>query len=49
MGHQRCSRPLRDLNKKRYETEVAKEYRDANKRIQNAVKKAKEDSVRGDA
>ena len=33
----------RDLTKKRYEAEGAKEYREANKRIQNAVKKAKED------
>ena len=33
----------RDLKKKRYETEVAKEYRKANRRIQKAMKKAKED------
>ena len=32
----------RDLNK-RYEAEGAKEYREANKRIQKAVKKTKED------
>ena len=32
----------RDL-KKRYEAEGAKKYKKANKRIQNAVKKAKED------
>ena len=29
----------RDLKKKRYEAEGAKEYRDANRRIQKAVKK----------
>ena len=33
----------RGLKKKRYEAEGAKEYRDANRRIQKAVKKAKED------
>ena len=33
----------RDLKKKRYEAEEAKEYREANKRIQKVVKKAKED------
>ena len=33
----------RDLKKKRYEAEGAKEYREANRRIQQAVKKAKED------
>ena len=33
----------RDLKKKRYEAEGAKEYREANWRIQKAVKKAKED------
>ena len=33
----------RDLEKKRYEAEGAKEYREANMRIQKAVKKAKED------
>ena len=32
-----------DLKKKRYEAEGAKEYREANRRIQKAVKKAKED------
>ena len=31
----------RDLKKKRYEAEGAKEYREANRRIQKAVKKAK--------
>ena len=35
----------RDLKKKRYDTEGAKEYREANRRIQNAVKKAKEDWI----
>ena len=35
----------RDLKKKRYEAEGAKEYREANRRIQKAVKKAKEDWV----
>ena len=30
----------RDLKKKRYETEGANEYNEANKRIQKAVKKA---------
>ena len=35
----------RDLKKKRYEAEGAKEYREANRRIQMAVKKAKEDSI----
>ena len=35
----------RDLKKKRYEAEGAKEYRDANKTIQKAVKKAKEDWI----
>ena len=35
----------RDLKKKRYETEGAKEYREANRRIQMAVKKAKEDWI----
>ena len=42
----------RDLKKKRYEEEGAKEYREANRGIQKAVKKAKGDwigcSVRGD-
>ena len=35
----------RDLKKKRYEAEGAKEYREANKRIQKAVTKAKEDWI----
>ena len=35
----------RDLKKKRYEAEGAKEYREANRRIQKAVKKAKEDWI----
>ena len=35
----------RDLKKKRYEAEGAKEYREANMRIQKAVKKAKEDWI----
>ena len=35
----------RDLKKKRYEAEGAKEYRVANRRVQKAVKKAKEDSI----
>ena len=35
----------RDLKKKWYEAERAKEYREANKRIQKAVKKAKEDWI----
>ena len=33
------------MKKKRYEAEGAKEYREANRRIQRAVKKAKEDWV----
>ena len=33
----------RDLKKKPYKAEGAKEYREANKRIQKAVKKVKED------
>ena len=33
----------RNLKKKQYEAEGAKEYREANKRIQKAMKKAKED------
>ena len=33
----------RDLKKKRYEAEGAKEYREANRRVQKALKKAKED------
>ena len=35
------------MKKKRYEAEGAKEYRKANKRIQKAVKKAKEDWIGG--
>ena len=35
----------RDLKRKRYEAEGAKEYREANKRIQKAVKKAQEDWI----
>ena len=35
----------RGLKKKRYEAEGAKEYRKANRRIQRAVKKAKEDWI----
>ena len=35
----------RDLKKKRYEAEGAKEYKEANRRIQKAVKKAKEDRI----
>ena len=35
----------RNLKKKRYEAEGANEYREANKRIQKAVKKAKEDWI----
>ena len=35
----------RDLKKKRYEAEGAKEYREANRRIQKAVKKAKEGRI----
>ena len=35
----------RDLKKKRYEAEGAKEYKEANRRIQKAVKKAKEDWI----
>ena len=35
----------RDLKKKRYEAEGAKEYREANRRIQKAVKEAKEDWI----
>ena len=35
----------RDLKKKPYEAEGAKEYREANRRIQKAVKKAKEDWI----
>ena len=36
---------MRDLKKKLYEAEGAKEYREANRRIQKAVKKAKEDWI----
>ena len=46
MGHQRCFDlydERRDLKKKRYEAKGAKEYREANRKIQKAVKKAKED------
>ena len=35
----------RDLKKKRYEAKGAKEFREANRRIQKAVKKAKEDWI----
>ena len=35
----------RDLKKKRYEAEGAQEYREANRRVQKAVKKAKEDWI----
>ena len=35
----------RDLKKRRYEAEGVKEYREANRRIQKAVKKAKEDWI----
>ena len=35
----------RDLKKKRYEAEGAEKYREANRRIQKAVKKAKEDLI----
>ena len=35
----------RDLKKKRYEAEGAKEYREANRRIQKAMKKAKGDWI----
>ena len=35
----------RDLKKKRYEAEGAKEYREVNRRVQKAVKKAKEDWI----
>ena len=35
----------RDFKKKRYEAEGAKEYREANRRIQKAVKKAEEDWI----
>ena len=50
VGHQRCSRPLTSLirgdsKKKWYKAEGGKEYREANKRIQEAMKKVKEDWV----
>ena len=35
----------RDLKKKRYEAEGAKEYSEANRRVHKAVKKAKEDWI----
>ena len=35
----------RDMKKKRYEAEGAKQYREANERIQKAVKKAKKDWI----
>ena len=35
----------RDLKKRRYEEERAKEYRKANKRVQKALKKVKEDWI----
>ena len=35
----------KDLKKKRYEAEGAKEYREANRRVQKAVKKAKDDWI----
>ena len=35
----------RALKKKRYEAEGAKEYREANRRVQKAVKKTKEDWI----
>ena len=35
----------RDLKKRRYEEEGAKEYRKANKRVQKALKKAREDWI----
>ena len=35
----------RDLKKKRYEAEEEKEYREANRRVQKAVTKAKEDWI----
>ena len=35
----------RDLKKKGYEAEGEKEYREANRRVQKAVKKAKEDWI----
>ena len=33
------------MKKKRYEAEGAKDYREANRRVQKAVKKAKEDWI----
>ena len=36
---------MRDLKQKRYEAEGAKEYSKVNRRIQKAVKKAKEDWI----
>ena len=45
MDHQRCIALLddiKDLEKKQYNTEEAKAYRESNKRVQKAVKKAKE-------
>ena len=44
MFHDLCDE-RRDLKKKRYEAEGAKEYREANRRVQKAVKKAKEDCL----
>ena len=44
MVHNLCDES-RDLEKKRYEAEGANEYREANRRIQKAVKKAKEDCM----
>ena len=38
-------RKIRRSPKKRYEAEGAKEYREASKRIQKAMKKAKEDWI----
>ena len=35
----------KNLEKKQYKAEVAKEYREANRRIQKAVKKANEDWI----
>ena len=45
MGHKRCSRPLWWDLKQGYEAEGKKEYREANKRIQKAVKRAKKDWI----
>ena len=44
MGYQRYDE-RRDLLKKRYVAEGAQKYRAANKKIQKAVKKAKEDWI----